>query len=527
MAKARLRALTIERFKSYRDETRIEFDPLTILVGRNNCGKSSIIQALLLLKQTLAHPRSDIPLVLEGYVDALSLRELIYGWPESDHNGFRFILEWSSHISIDDFLAEAKNPDIENFITTIGIRWVKVVERTRAVRTKLDITFNERRGTTIISRIRLASIDRKGRDSHTFVLDSDGDGGYSVMYKDQLASKLDVEWDHFLPYLTIDRRNIGPRHKQRAIYNLFLLLFSQPLTDLKRLLAAFSYLGSMRTAPPTLYRSATVPPEEIGVSGELAAQLLQARKAGIVNYLPLLDVTESGVTFPKTIRSRSLLEAMNDMLESLGVEHSLRIEDVKDIGFRLLFGQASLPHVGRGLSYLVPVIELGLISDPLKFAREQGEIPLKDYLSIVDQTILCAFEEPEAHLHPKVQSRLAHWFVSLALAGRNPLVETHSDHFVRRLRGLVARTKPDSPLEKYLLKNVVILSIEQNADGSSSVKSTKLTREGSLDTWPADFMDEATDEERSIHFAGLDKPKDDSQYAPPEYFTHDPIPDSD
>jgi predicted ATPase len=43
--------------------------------------------------------------------------------------------------------------------------------------------------------------------------------------------------------------------------------------------------------------------------------------------------------------------------------------------------------------------------------------------------------------HPKVQTRLAHWFVALAMARRQFLVETHSDHLVRRLRGLAARAK--------------------------------------------------------------------------------------
>lgn len=45
-------SVTIARFKAHRDEHEFEFRPLTVLAGANSAGKSSIMQALLLLKQT-------------------------------------------------------------------------------------------------------------------------------------------------------------------------------------------------------------------------------------------------------------------------------------------------------------------------------------------------------------------------------------------------------------------------------------------------------------------------------------------
>jgi hypothetical protein len=77
---------------------------------------------------------------------------------------------------------------------------------------------------------------------------------------------------------------------------------------------------------------------------------------------------------------------------------------------------------------------------------------------------------------------------------------------VRRLRGLVARAGKGSDLEKWLLKNDVILNVEQDLEGISIVTSSHLTRDGGVgDVWPADFMDEATDEESAIYYANLDK----------------------
>lgn len=46
-------AITVAGFKSIARETRIEIAPLTLLAGANSSGKSSVMQPLLLLKQTL------------------------------------------------------------------------------------------------------------------------------------------------------------------------------------------------------------------------------------------------------------------------------------------------------------------------------------------------------------------------------------------------------------------------------------------------------------------------------------------
>src|SRR5690606_4559885 len=149
----------------------------------------------------------------------------------------------------------------------------------------------------------------------------------------------------------------------------------------------------------------------------------------------------------------------------LGVDTKLRVEDIQNIGFRLLFGDASLTHVGRGLTYLLPIIELGLFADPQRFEGEVGEQSLQAYRDACPGYAHLALEEPESHLHPKVQTRLAHWMVALAMVDRRIIVETHSDHFVRRLRGLMARAAAGSELEQWLRENVSIIEVEQDQEG--------------------------------------------------------------
>ena len=59
-------AITVGGFKSIATTQSIEVRPLTILAGANSSGKSSFIQPLLLLKQTLDAPYDPAPLLLDG-----------------------------------------------------------------------------------------------------------------------------------------------------------------------------------------------------------------------------------------------------------------------------------------------------------------------------------------------------------------------------------------------------------------------------------------------------------------------------
>jgi hypothetical protein len=58
--------ITVAGFKSIRDEQSIDIRPLTILAGANSSGKSSMMQPLLLLKQTLDSPSDPGALLLDG-----------------------------------------------------------------------------------------------------------------------------------------------------------------------------------------------------------------------------------------------------------------------------------------------------------------------------------------------------------------------------------------------------------------------------------------------------------------------------
>src|SRR5437667_8691999 len=58
--------ITVGGFKSINQEQNIEIKPLTIIAGANSSGKSSFMQAVLLLKQTLEASYDPGSLLLNG-----------------------------------------------------------------------------------------------------------------------------------------------------------------------------------------------------------------------------------------------------------------------------------------------------------------------------------------------------------------------------------------------------------------------------------------------------------------------------
>jgi len=58
--------ITVKGFKSIADKISVEIRPLTILAGANSSGKSSIMQPILMMKQTLEAPYDPGPLLIDG-----------------------------------------------------------------------------------------------------------------------------------------------------------------------------------------------------------------------------------------------------------------------------------------------------------------------------------------------------------------------------------------------------------------------------------------------------------------------------
>ena len=117
-------------------------------------------------------------------------------------------------------------------------------------------------------------------------------------------------------------------------------------------------------------------------------------------------------------------------------------------------------NVGFGLSYTLPVL--------LALLAEAGT--------------LCLIENPEAHLHPRGQTKLAELAVRASMAGVQVIVETHSDHFMDGIR-ISVRDGLLQPPE-------VAFHYFERSDGETIVSSPQIDAGGRLDTWPSGFFDQ-------------------------------------
>ncbi|KAA6319158.1 hypothetical protein EZS27_030916 [termite gut metagenome] len=77
-------------------------------------------------------------------------------------------------------------------------------------------------------------------------------------------------------------------------------------------------------------------------------------------------------------------------------------------------------NVGFGYSYVLPLIVTGLIAKP-------------------EEIII--IENPEAHLHPKAQSRITEFFAKVASCGIQIFIESHSEHILNGLRISALKTE--------------------------------------------------------------------------------------
>lgn len=77
-------SIGVKGFKSIRDSQTIAIAPLTVLAGANSSGKSSVIQPLLLMKQTIEAPYDPGPLLIKGpFSDFNLFEQLLFHSPYS------------------------------------------------------------------------------------------------------------------------------------------------------------------------------------------------------------------------------------------------------------------------------------------------------------------------------------------------------------------------------------------------------------------------------------------------------------
>ena len=99
-----------------------------------------------------------------------------------------------------------------------------------------------------------------------------------------------------------------------------------------------------------------------------------------------------------------------------------------------------------------------------------------------NESVLC-INQPEVHLHPTSQARLANHFVSRC-SKRQYIIETHSEYMINRLRLLVMKreVKPEAI-------TILFFSSKKDTKKQPSVHSIDINLDGSLNHAPSEFFE--------------------------------------
>ena len=126
----------------------------------------------------------------------------------------------------------------------------------------------------------------------------------------------------------------------------------------------------------------------------------------------------------------------------------------------------ALADSGFGYSQLLPIVIRGLLAP-------------KDHTLIIEQ--------PELHLNPAIQVRIAEFLVAMALSGKQVLIETHSEHIVNTIRVLAAEDESDK-----VGSMCEIFHIDVDVEFERpKVHELSVRRDGAVPNWPRQFFGEA------------------------------------
>jgi predicted ATPase len=175
-------------------------------------------------------------------------------------------------------------------------------------------------------------------------------------------------------------------------------------------------------------------------------------------------------------------EILNGWMQYLDLADAVEVEDrgrykagIKIVPRRGGGRTVSVNSVGVGVAQVLPIVMQCLLSEP--------------------GASITVIEQPELHLHPSIEVKLADFFVACARSGRQIFVETHSEHLINRLRLEIAQ---DSSGKTRELVSVLFANQDKNT-GVTSYEQALINDLGGIEGgWPEDFLDLSTDQSLSL-----------------------------
>ena len=240
------------------------------------------------------------------------------------------------------------------------------------------------------------------------------------------------------------------------------------------------YVGPLRRGPETVtgYRMRGSV-NQVGPEGENLAYLLSLNP---IVKCPMWT-GKSGVSEIE-VKETTLQQAISYWVRELSLADEVSAREEPGIGdmiklkMRGVDAELSPNDVGVGVSQALPVIAAVLMARP-------------------DDLIV--LEQPELHLHPNAQLGLTDFFIAAARSGRRLLIESHSEHFLARMRLRSVETADDD--HGWIAQNAGFIfaeSEEPDSETGATFRQVDISVNGEIEDWPRGFFDQGPRESRTL-----------------------------
>lgn len=499
-----LENISLENFKGFKNLDNLKVKPITILCGTNSCGKSSILQSILLLKQTLESQNPNQILLLNGrLVNLGSFENIIFdkNWDNP------LVFEFTFKLTKEDLkLPRLRNsPPLILFFRDIITKkellnqdtliYLKIFLKAPKIKNKIKSKSYIKGISVEQFQFRLDTIgsDKQKIPGSFIDVQLVENDLYTIRWqnirnrirRDEESSKEEIlsAKVKFTNLFSIDAVSIESDSESDSAKVAGLLDVSFALNRInnlfKTIFSSYSYIGPLREEPSRryIYEDEIT---EIGVKGENAPYIYLIDKDKPLSNHYFYD-TKSNSFKPK--RNMTLSNAVDEWLDLMNIK-GLKSELINDIVYLNLNSsytsktRVSIADVGFGVSQIFPILLEGL------------RMPQRHTLLL---------EQPEIHLHPNLQMQLSDYFIALALSGKKVMVETHSDHIINRL---VRRIVED---DTGRLKDLIGIYFISATDSGSVYEEVCIDENFGVTNWPVDFFDQTALEQEKILKAGIKK----------------------
>lgn len=454
-----IRHLYIENFKCW---SRLDapIAPLTGLFGANSSGKTSILQFLLMLKQT--KNATDRGLTIDfgdpnSLVNLGNFTSVIHGHDQSK------VISWALEWSLTEKLVIADPAGMRTSSLFSGdnlrMRAVAGLRQGSLASLYLDYRF---------SNMRFLIEPKKEGDTQFRLGLKTEEGATDDQKAFSFTRTQGRAWQLPRPIKSYAFPDQAKTYYQNADF------LSKFELEFEKLMDRIYYLGPLRDHPQREYTWSGTRPTDVGQRGEKVVDALLAARS-----------REEMRNLAPRKRIMHFEAIIGHWLAELGVIDSFRIDEIGSGSnlYRVLVRRSAqssevlITDVGFGVSQILPVLVL---------------------LYYVPENSIILLEQPEIHLHPSVQSGLADVIINVVnYRNIQVIVESHSEHLLRRLQRRCA--------EAILPNDRTQLFFCGVRNGKSVLTPLELNLYGEIENWPDNFFGDDFGEIAAAQKAALER----------------------